>query len=202
MDSELRDELLAMAADDQAVRARLAADGSLFQGYHPEMAAVHRRNGERLDAIIAAHGWPGRSLVGEDGARAAWLVLQHAIGAPSLQRRGLALLRAAAARGEVPAAEVAMLEDRICFYEGRPQVYGTQFDWDEHGDLSPWPIEDRARVDERRRSVGLPPLEEHTRRVRSGLADAPRPTPEQIRQRRAEAEAWSRAAGWRDGIEA
>src|SRR5437764_13999672 len=85
----LRDELLALAAKDQAVRTALAADGSLFQGYHRRMAEVHRQNAARLAAVCKEHGWPGRSLVGEAGAAAAWTLLQHAIGEPALQRHGL-----------------------------------------------------------------------------------------------------------------
>jgi hypothetical protein len=37
MNAALRQELLAMAEEDQRVRAELAADGSLCQGYHPVM---------------------------------------------------------------------------------------------------------------------------------------------------------------------
>jgi hypothetical protein len=111
MNASLRDEMVAMAEEDQRVRAELAAGGSLFDGYHPNMQAVHDKNAARLTEIIEQHGWPGRSLVGEDAARAAWLVLQHAIGHPDLQRKGLVLLQDAAARGEVPAVEAAMLED-------------------------------------------------------------------------------------------
>src|SRR5437588_7863638 len=100
-----------MAAKDQRVRAELAVDGSLFEGYHPRMKAVHDENAARLTEIIEEHGWPGRGLVGEAGSRAAWLVPQHAIGHPELQRRGLVLLREAASRGEVAPAEVAVLDD-------------------------------------------------------------------------------------------
>jgi hypothetical protein len=119
MNVALRDELVGMAEEDQRVRAALVADGSLFDGYHPAMKAVHDKNAARLNQIIEQHGWPGRSLVGEEGARAAWLVLQHAIGHPELQRKGLVLLQEAVSRGDVPAVEVAMLHDRICFFEGR-----------------------------------------------------------------------------------
>src|SRR3954466_3397948 len=170
MNAALRQELLAMAEEDQRVRAELAADGSLFDGYHPVMQAVHDRNAARLTDIIEQHGWPGRSLVGEDGARAACLVLHHAIGHPALQRRGLELLRQAVAEGEAPALEAAMLEDRIAFFEGRPQRYGTQYDWTDDGELAPWTIEDEEGVDERRREAGLPPVAESTRRVREGTA--------------------------------
>ena len=70
MRDDLRDELFAMEADDDRVRAQLAADGSLFAGYHPDMEAVHRRNAGRLRAIVAEVGWPGRSVVGEEAAHA------------------------------------------------------------------------------------------------------------------------------------
>ncbi len=52
----LREGLLAMAAEDRRVRAELAADGSLFDGYHPRMAEVHRRNAARLTEILDRHG--------------------------------------------------------------------------------------------------------------------------------------------------
>ncbi len=74
---------------------------------------------------------------GRTGSGAVWLIVQHAIGLPSFQRRCLALLEAAVARGEAPAWQVAMLTDRIRSLEGRPQSYGTQFDWDSNGELSP-----------------------------------------------------------------
>ena len=170
MEDVLRNELLAMEAEDRRVRAELVADRSLFDGYHPRMEEVHRRNAARLTEIIDERGWPGRGLVGEDGARAAWFVLQHAIGNPGLQRRGLQLLREAVAAGEAPALQAAYLEDRICFFEGRPQKYGTPYDGDESGELNPHPVEDPAGVDERRRAVGLGPLAENTRRVREEAA--------------------------------
>jgi hypothetical protein len=197
MDDSLRVELLALADEDRRVRAGLAADGSLFDGYHPRMAEVHRRNADRLAEIIEEQGWPGRTLVGEDGAEAACLVLHHAIGHPGLQRRGLELLRQAAAAGEVAAAHAAVLEDRIAFFEGRPQRYGTQLDWDEQGQLSPHPIEEVASVDERRRAVGLPPLEEMVRRARDGVAATGETPPLGPVERRRRAEEWARSVGWR-----
>jgi hypothetical protein len=198
MDESLRNELLALAAEDRRVRAELLADGSLGDGYHPRMEAVHRANAARLVAIIEGHGWPGRDLVGADGARAAWLILQHAIGDPPLQRRGLELLKQAVAAGQVPAWQAAYLEDRVRFFEGRPQVYGTQYDWDESGELNPHPVEDVAAVDERRRSVGLGPLEENTRRMRESTAGAGEGPPADRAEHRRKFLAWCREVGWRN----
>jgi hypothetical protein len=197
MNAALRDELEAMAEEDQRVRAELAADGSLFDGYHPTMQAVHDKNAARLTEILSQHGWPGRSLVGADAARAAWLILQHAIGHPDLQRKGLVLLQEAVARGDVPAVETAMLEDRIRFFEGRPQKHGTQLDWDDEGQLSPLPIEDEATVEERRRSVGLGPLAEAIRRKRAEMAHSPEKPRRDWAERQRQLEAWARSVGWR-----
>jgi hypothetical protein len=197
MNDELRRELLQMADLDQTVRAKLLADGSLFDGYHPEMREVHDTNAARLDAIIATHGWPGRRLVGEEGARAAWLILQHAIAQPDFQRRGLLLLQYAANRGDVPLDEVAMLEDRVRVFEGRPQKYGTQYDWDERGELSPHPIDDAEAVDDRRRALGLTPMEENTRRMREGAAREDHGRPRDTEARQQKFLEWARSVGWR-----
>jgi hypothetical protein len=190
-------ELERMADDDTRLRTELLATGELFEGYHPRMEATHRRNAARLKEIIAEHGWPGKSLVGEEGATYAWLILQHSIGDPELQRHGLELLRDAVARGEAPATHAAYLEDRIRMYEGRPQLYGTQFDWDSNGRLSPVPIEDPEHVNERRRSIGLDTIEHRTQRMRedAGMENAMPPRDYGMRQR--EYEEWLQRVGWR-----
>ena len=191
-------ELLAMAAEDLVLRAELARSGALFDGYHPRMREVHARNAGRLGAILEAHGWPGRSLVGEDASAAAWLVLQDAIGNPSLQRRGLTLMSAAAATGDVSPIHVAMLEDRIRSNEGKGQRYGTQLDWDAEGRLSPLPIEDEPNVDQRRAEIGLGPLAEDVRRKRQLALESGERPPRDWDARQTEIEEWVRSTGWRE----
>ena len=194
----LQGEFIAMAAEDQRVRAELVAEGTLFDGYHPRMADVHHRNAMRLAAIMDEVGWPGRALVGRDAADAAWLVLQHSIGDPPVMRRGLALLREALAIGDVSPVQLAMLEDRVRTYSGLPQLYGTQFDWDERGEMSPRPIEDPGGVDERRRALGLEPLAEKLQEVREGIArEGARPLDDPERRRR-ETDGWERSVGWHE----
>jgi hypothetical protein len=191
----IREELIRLAREDGSVREQLAADGSLFDGYNPLMALVHRRNGERLELIVDAVGWPGVHIAGEDGADAAWLLLKHAIGQPALQRRMLPLVQAAVVLGDVPAWHAATLEDGIAFYEGRPQRYGTMSDWDEHGEMRPWTIEDPDGVDERRAGVGLPPLSGQLHGMAGGSPEAPPGDPV---QRLRDADEWARSVGWRD----
>ena len=186
-----------MAAEDLAVRAELARSGALFDGYHPRMREVHERNAGRLGAILEAHGWPGRSLVGDGASAAAWLVLQHAIGNPSLQRRGLALM-SAAATGDVSPIHVAMLEDRIRSNEGKGQRYGTQLDWDAEGRLSPLPIEDEPNIDQRRAEIGLSPLAEDVRQKRQLALERGEKPPQDWHARQAEMREWLRSTGWRE----
>lgn len=191
----LRERLLALIAEDERVRAQLERSGELFDGYASAMEAVHLRNAEVLEAIVDEYGWPGISLVGRDGARAAWLVLQHSISRPVLMRKCLPLLRDAVARHEVEAAQPAYLEDRIACFEGRPQRYGTQFDWDDHGELNPLPLDRPDLVDEFRASVGLDTLAERTRRMRTELGNER--APNDLAERKRASEAWARSVGWR-----
>lgn len=195
MNAALREELLAMAAEDQRVRNELAGDGSLYGGYHPEMERVHTRNAVRLAEILDQHGWPGISLVGEDGEEAAWLVAQHAIADPPLQRRALKLLEQVPG-GEIPQWQIAYLVDRVRILEGRPQLYGTQFDWDENNEMSALPIEDPERVDHRRTSVGLEPLAERTAKMREQARNSKEPPPRDVSARRQQMEAWAVKVGW------
>lgn len=157
MNEPLRAELLAMDRYDQEVRAELARDGSLFDGYHPRMAAVHDANAARLEAIIDEHGWPTEPLVGADGAKAAHRIAQHSINHPRFMRRCRQLLDAASAHGEVPRSQFAFIDDRINVYEGRRQRFGTQWRGGPDG-IEPCPIEDEEHVEERRAGLGLPSL--------------------------------------------
>lgn len=192
----LRFELLALAADDERVANLPTTDGR-FHGHAPERDAIHRRNAARLATLVDAHGWPGRSLAGEDGAEAAWRILQHAVGEPALQRRFLPLLAQAAAAGDVPLLQPAMLADRIRFFEGRPQVYGTTLDWDGQGRLTPGALEKPEEVDVRRAMLGLPPLAVSVEQSLSQALLAEERPPADAARRRADFEAWARRVGWR-----
>lgn len=184
-----------MRQEDSRARGEVIKGASAFEGYNPRMARLHQHNADRLKEIIAEHGWPGRSLVGEDGAVAAWFIAQHAIGDPPFQRQALELMREAHARGEASAIGMAFLEDRICLHEGRPQVYGTQFWPDEHGIPQPWQIADPEHVNERRRALGMNTLEERTKELQADQ------TPENNPEKRAEFERgfeeWLKKVGWR-----
>ncbi len=143
---ELRRELLAMQAADQAERTG-DADG----------AWDDRPRTERLAEIMDEHGWPGHDLVGQDGASAAWVIAQHSDLDIDVQRQALDLMRDAVERSDADPTELAYLTDRVALAEGGPQVYGTQIGCVD-GRAEPAELAEPDRVDELRAEVGLDPL--------------------------------------------
>ena len=194
MPSALARDLLRWRAEDDLIRARLMADGSLFDGYHPEMQAVHEANADRLARVVAGTGWPSADRVGEEAAEAAWIIVQHAISRPAFQRAMLAILKAEASAGRLPKWQFACLDDRIACHEGRPQTYGTQFDWDDDGLMSPQPIVDPDQVDARRATVGLGCLADAVKKMRHDTVAAP---PADLAARRSDQAEWAIRVGWR-----
>jgi hypothetical protein len=151
VDEELRAELRRRVEADQA--ARIPPDTAA-------MEAADAANLPWLRRLITDVGWPGKSLVGEDGAQAAWLLAQHADRDPAFQRRCLDLLTAAVEGGEATAVQQAYLTDRVLLHEGKPQEYGTQAIAREGGFVAR-NLRDSGHVDERRARVGLGPLAEY-----------------------------------------
>jgi Family of unknown function (DUF6624) len=171
VDEELARELAEMAGRDQEIRPRRSGEFSPRISTDELIAwrRVDVTNTDRLREIVEDRGWPGRTLVGEDGAEHAWLLAQHADHQLDSQRLFLEALRQAVASDEAPARHAAYLIDRVAMNEGRPQTYGTQITEMRNGEGIPWPVEDPERLDERRESVGLPPFAEYVAQWR-GLA--------------------------------
>jgi hypothetical protein len=170
VDEQLRRELLVRCDEDQRVRqlVSIPKDGSmprLPDQVAAEWQRVDQDNTRWLGELLATRGWPGRTLVGEGGAQAAWLLAQHADD-PVQQRAFLDALRGAVAQGEASPAHLAYLEDRVRVRAGKLQLYGTQFTVT-GGELGPFPIEDPQRLDERRAEAGLEPFAVYEARMQA-----------------------------------
>jgi hypothetical protein len=169
--NELRAELLRRSGLDQAARRTKDWDA---------IRAVDAENLPWLKHVIAEVGWPGKSIAGEDGANAAWLLVQHADQDPVFQRQCLDLLTESADGDEATALQVAYLTDRVLLHEGQPQEFGTQA-IGRDGRWIPRPLRDPEGVDERRARVGLGPLDEYLDDMLAhyGPPTAPRPAADQ-----------------------
>jgi uncharacterized protein DUF6624 len=128
-----------------------------------KVRAIDEANTKWLTGVVEKHGWPTNSLVGKDGANAAWLLVQHADHDPKFQRRCLDLM-AKLPRDEMSQSNLAYLTDRVLLAEGKKQLYGTQFTLID-GSWKPRPLENEADVDKRRAEAGLPPLAEYRKLI-------------------------------------
>lgn len=147
--------------DQEARRASLAK--SRDSNLRATVQRIDRENTAELRGIIQQFGWPGRSLVGQRGAHAAWMIIQHADEDPAFQKECLKRMEAAP-DGEVSPEDVAFLTDRLLVADGKKQRYGTQFA-QVGRQFVPLPIADEANVDARRKAAGLPPLAEYAKQV-------------------------------------
>lgn len=164
MNDSLKNELIALADEDQSLLRSVKEAGELEdEGYHPGLKRLHERNTNRAKEIIARHGWPAISLVGEDGSDAMWLIVQHSVLDPEFMLSCVPELESLVNQNEAKGWQLAFLQDRALMLQGKPQIYGTQHVLDDDGNLKPYQLADPESVDERRSAVGLEPLEERTR---------------------------------------
>lgn len=168
---ELRSELLALRDRDQELR-RALIESPEDEATKEELRAFDERATARAKEILAEHGWPSVEEVGADGSGALWLLIQHATD-PDFLAESVPLMEQAAERGDLDRASVALSVDRVRTNRGEPQLYGTQFH-EVDGELVPYPIEDEARLDERRERMGLPPFEEYRRLLLEVYGRAPK----------------------------
>jgi hypothetical protein len=160
---DLAAELLRRMAADQHAR------GIHHNGHttHPDrqlMGTVDADNTRFLQRTVDQYGWPGRTLVGEHAANAAWLLSMHTEDL-AFQLRALNLLRDAVARGEATPQQLAYLTDRCLMDQDRPQLYGTQYhDPGDGRGLRLWPVAD---LDARRAEAGLGPHADYDATIRA-----------------------------------
>jgi hypothetical protein len=114
----------------------------------------------------------------------------HAISLPDFMRECLTQIRLAAASQDFPLELLAYLEDRVLYFEGKGQLYGTNYDWQD-GELKPTPIQDISSLPYRRRSMGLPPMPSEVSRVTEE-----RPPKDPAKKAR-EFDEWLKKVGWR-----
>jgi hypothetical protein len=161
MNETLRVELLNRykTQSEMARKANEANDPSLWD------FQLGKDDTQYLKKVVQENGWPTISMVGQDGAQAAWQLLQHADDDLDFQTHCLELMKALP-QGEVMLFNIAYMEDRVRKGQGRPQLYGTQHTM-VGGTITVPPIEDIENLDKRRLAMGLGPFEEEQEQVKN-----------------------------------
>jgi hypothetical protein len=174
IDEELAEELQAMVEKSEKVHKPLLTKPN-DQAQIRKAVAQEQQNMIRMKDIIRKHGWPGKSLVGDDGAKAACLLVVQSNVDREFQKTCLRLMEQEAKKGEVEWKDVAFLTDLLLVLDGYEQRYGTQIKKIDKGKVTFHAIADVKNVDKRRKEVGLPPLAEFKKQLEEALKTTQNP---------------------------
>ena len=120
-----------------------------------------------VDSLLQ-NGWP--EGLSEQSNQTIWLIIDH--GDVEYQERYLPLIEQQAMRGIISLADYATLSDRVNVRCQRPQRYGTQTGYTQRDGETftyVYPIEDFAKLDSLRLSVGLDSMHIYLRQVSETL---------------------------------
>jgi hypothetical protein len=106
-----------------------------------------------IEKILDERGWLGSDIIGEQGNKTLFLVIQHSN--LETQEKYLPMMREAVSSGNALSNNLALLEDRVSLGKGRRQIYGSQIGRDENGEYFVFPLIEPENVNQRRKEVGL-----------------------------------------------
>jgi hypothetical protein len=195
MNTGIADLIIDLKKKDLRLWDELINSGKLSDDYNEVMEELHNQHAYILNDIIDKIGYPTPDKVGKEASEAAWLIIQHSIGQPAFMKKCRDLLQQVNGNKTNP-IHLAYLTDRIAVFEGKPQLYGTQFDWDENGELSPNSYDDLTRVNERRRRIGLNSLEDQAAMIRKRVEMENQSPPKDPEMRNRNMEEWKKKVGW------
>jgi hypothetical protein len=159
---ELRRQINQMTLIDQELRFRKIQtnDPEEIRKLNAQIDSSDLRNLGEAKAILKTYGWPRLSDVGKDGQNNFWLIVQHADQDIPFQKWALAEMKKHKATDEIDLENYAFLYDRVQCNLNYRQRYGTQVNWSSNGQANSFrPILNEDVVNERRKSLGLLPLD-------------------------------------------
>jgi hypothetical protein len=126
-------------------------------------------NTKSLKQLFSSHGYLWHNAIGEIATHQIWLMVQHADRDIPFQEKYLKELKLAAKNKQASLLDLAYLTDRLAKNKGKKQLYGTQMNYKTIEDpvkgkiplMELWPVENPEKLDERRKEVGLIPINEY-----------------------------------------
>lgn len=170
---------------DKSLMAQLDSIHKLDQHYRQQMSKIEKKYGAQseefitlllqieetdslilieVEKILDEHGWLGADVIGEQGNKTLFLVIQHSD--LETQLKYLPMMREAVQLGNARKIDFALFEDRIAMRQGKRQIYGSQISKNyDTGEIYVWPLIEPEKVNERRAEVGLGPIEDYVKRL-------------------------------------
>lgn len=127
-----------------------------------KMRDIDAANAKKVDSILQKHGWIPETEIGGKANLALFLVIQHSF---DLLAKYSSHFKTWFEEKKLKPQYYAYFEDRSLLMNGKKQRYGTQLAPGPDGKMMLSPLEDEAKVDERRKQVGLSPLAEYLEQV-------------------------------------
>ncbi|WP_373520277.1 DUF6624 domain-containing protein [Aquiflexum sp.] len=166
---------------DQGIRKKfmdaMQANEKIEFSLYEEMNRIDSSNQVWVINKLQKYGWPEKSKIGDNAARAVFLVIQHA--ELSDIETYYPQLQALADRDEALPVHAAMMLDRMLMYQGKKQVYGTQSSGQlrDDGSWVIWPVENPETINERRKGVGFTDTVEETAASMDAIYNPDEPLP-------------------------
>ncbi len=160
---DLADELKQMAGIDQIAAYIPQGDYKqlTLEQWNAFKDSVFTTHQKRLKQIYDENGFVGFDLAGEEGSSNFWLMVQHSDHNPDFQKKVLEKMKIEVDKGNAKPSNYGLLVDRVKQNTGEKQVYGTQVTYNMNtGQAYPKSLEDSLTVNERRKLIGLEPLED------------------------------------------
>ncbi|MBO9583301.1 MAG: hypothetical protein J7574_04000 [Flavobacterium sp.] len=170
-DKALEKELALIYAEDQEIRGEFM---NIYKTSNPDkkkldsigkiMGTKDSINLIKVMKILDERGWLGKNVVGSQGNKTLFLVIQHAD--LKYQQKYLPMMREAVVNGNADPGNLAYLEDRVALREGKKQIYGSQSSKNKKTNkICIAPMIDPDNVDKRRAEVGLGTMAEYAAKL-------------------------------------
>ena len=165
-DKPLKDSLEEILKLDQLHRGEYIGllktpkqDTSQLKALGQKILKIDSVNVIKITSILDHHGWPSHNKVGIKACTSVFIILQHAD--LVTQKKYLSLVKKAVQTNDATPSYLALLLDRIELREGRKQIYGTQYKFDDKTRQRIMePVIDPENLNKRRLSMGLSELKQ------------------------------------------
>lgn len=163
----LSDLITDMAYKDQQSQKNLIdaikshKDKKIIDSLENEKKKLFESNCKKCIGILNTYGYPNYDLVSENVSNDYWLIVQHCDNNIKFQKKALKQLEKFSRIGKANITNMAYLRDRVNKNLKKPQIYGTQVFRNKNGKYEVYPIQNMESIDDRRKNVGLEPLQKY-----------------------------------------